>query len=606
MSETSRIDDFRRALAGAARAIARDADVDILFSNDVAPTSGKTARVPSPGPSLEKRLVAEARGAADAMALKLRHHDARLHAAHAPMEAEARAVFDALESARVEALGARAMGGVRSNLSELAEARVRGDSIVRARSAEEVPLSTAVGLIARERLTGDAAPTAARAGLELVAPWIEEKAGAELDALALTLDDQRAFAQLSRRLLEDLELQSAEDPAQADPEEGAEDEQGDEGGGDETAEEGEEGAPAGGEMDMRGEETEEGSDDEQGSDDMEPGDEEASGGEDAAESALASAGRRNWDLSPETEYRAFTTRFDETVEAQELCDEDELGRLRAYLDQQMASSQSVVTRLANRLQRRLLAQQARSWDFDQEEGLLDAGRLARVVVSPGHSLSYKVERETEFRDTVVTLLIDNSGSMRGRPIAIAAICADILTRTLERCGVASEVLGFTTRAWKGGQSREAWLAAGRPGDPGRLNDLRHVVYKRADEPYRHSRRNLGLMMREGLLKENIDGEALLWAHNRLMGRSEERRILMVISDGAPVDDSTASANGGTYLERHLRQVIDWIEKRSPVELIAIGIGHDVTRYYSRAVTLMDADQLAGAMVDQLARLFETA
>jgi cobaltochelatase CobT len=321
---------------------------------------------------------------------------------------------------------------------------------------------------------------------------------------------------------------------------------------------------------------------------------------------FASPGRRNWEASPETDYKAFTTRFDEIVEAGELCDEEELGRLRAYLDQQMGSLQNVVTRLANRLQRRLLAQQARSWDFDQEEGMLDAARLARVVVNPAHALSFKVERDIEFRDTVVSLLIDNSGSMRGRPIAIAAICGDILARTLERCGVATEILGFTTRGWKGGQSREAWLAAGRPSNPGRLNDLRHIVYKRADDPYRRARRNLGLMMREGLLKENIDGEALLWAHNRLIARSEERRILMVISDGAPVDDSTASANGGNYLERHLRQVIEWIERKSPVELIAIGIGHDVTRYYSRAVTIMDADQLAGAMVDQLAMLFESA
>ena len=339
---------------------------------------------------------------------------------------------------------------------------------------------------------------------------------------------------------------------------------------------------------------------------MEAGDERSGAGDDLSESLFASPGRRNWELSPATDYKAFTTRFDEIVEAEELCDEEELGRLRAYLDQQMAGLQNVVTRLANRLQRRLIAQQARSWDFDQEEGLLDAGAAGAGHRQPrAIRLSYKIERDTEFRDTVVSLLIDNSGSMRGRPIAIAAICADILTRTLERCGVATEILGFTTRGWKGGQSREAWLAAGRPPNPGRLNDLRHIVYKRGDEPYRHARRHLGLMMREGLLKENIDGEALLWAHNRLIARPEERRILMVISDGAPVDDSTASANGGTYLERHLRQVIDWIERKSPVELIAIGIGHDVTRYYSRAVTIMDADQLAGAMVDQLARLFET-
>jgi cobaltochelatase CobT len=355
---------------------------------------------------------------------------------------------------------------------------------------------------------------------------------------------------------------------------------------------------------VRPEQSDSEGDDEDSSDEFEPGDDQLADADDS-DSATPGASRRNWDLAPASDYKPFTTRFDEMVEAKELCDEAELSRLRAYLDQQMASSQSVVTRLANRLQRRLMAQQARSWDFDQEEGLLDAARLARVIVNPVHSLSYKVERETEFRDTIVSLLIDNSGSMRGRPIAIAGICADILARTLERCGVASEILGFTTRAWKGGQSREAWLGAGRPSDPGRLNDLRHIVYKRADQPYRHARRNLGLMMREGLLKENIDGEALLWAHQRLIARPEERRILMVISDGAPVDDSTASANGGTYLERHLRQVIGWIEERSSVELTAIGIGHDVTRYYSRAITIMDAEQLGGAMIEQLAQLFES-
>jgi len=601
-----RIDLFRRALAGAARAIAKDADVDVVFATEAAPASGKTARVPSPGPALEPRLVAEARGAADSVALRLRHHDASLHTRLAPADADARAVFDALEIARVEALGAKAMGGVRDNLNRLTEARVRGDAITRARTAEEVPLSTAVGLLARERLTGEAPPQAALSGLKLITPWIEEKAAAELDALALTLDDQAAFARLSRRLLEDLELATAEDLAEERSEEGGDEAEGEQGGGDDPAEQGEDDTPAGGDVEMRGEEAQEGQADDGGADEFEMGDEETSAGEDVTDSLFASAGRRNWDLAPETDYKVYTQRFDEIVEAVELCDEEELGRLRSYLDQQMGGLQNVVTRLANRLQRRLLAQQARSWDFDQEEGLLDAARLARVVVSPGHSLSYKIERDTEFKDTVVSLLIDNSGSMRGRPIAIAAICADILARTLERCGGQTEILGFTTRGWKGGQSREAWLADGRPPSPGRLNDLRHIIYKRADEPYRHARRHLGLMMREGLLKENIDGEALLWAHNRLIARPEERRILMVISDGAPVDDSTASANGGSYLERHLRQVIEWIEKRSTVELIAIGIGHDVTRYYERAVTIMDADQLAGAMVEQLARLFETA
>ena len=599
-----RIDLFRRVLAGAARAIARDSEVEVVFASDNSPASGKTARVGSPGPSLEPRLVAEARGAADSAALRLRYHDPRLHARIAPVDVEARSVFDALEMARIEALGARSMGGVRNNLAQLTEARVRGDAIMRARNAEEVPLSTAIGLIARERLTGEPPPRAASGGLKLVVPWIEKKAAAELDALALTLDDQAAFAKLSRRLLEDLDLASAEDLNQEDPDEAGDDAEGEEGGSEDSADESDDATPGGGDAEMRGEEVEDQDAEGDSNQEMEAGEEEASAGDDLSESTFASPGRRNWDLTPETDYKAFTTRFDEIVESDELCDEEELGRLRAYLDQQMAGLQNVVTRLANRLQRRLMAQQARSWDFDQEEGLLDAARLARVVVSPGHSLSYKIERDTDFRDTVVSLLIDNSGSMRGRPIAIAAICGDILARTLERCGVATEILGFTTRGWKGGQSREAWLSAGRPANPGRLNDLRHIIYKRADEPYRHARRNLGLMMREGLLKENIDGEALLWAHNRLIARPEERRILMVISDGAPVDDSTASANGGSYLERHLRQVIEWIEKRSSVELIAIGIGHDVTRYYSRAVTLMDADQLAGAMVEQLARLFD--
>ena len=597
------IELFRRALAGAARAIARDPEVEVAFASDAAPASGKTARVPSPGPNLQRKLVAEARGAADSVALRLRHHDERLHMLGAPLDPDARLVFDALETARVEALGARTMAGVRSNLAELTEVRVRGDAIIRARSADEVPLSTAIGLLARERLTGDAPPTSAKPGLDLVASWIEEKAGVELDALSLMIDDQAAFAKVARRLLEDLDLSATPEESDQPPEEGGDDEEGDQGGADDGDDDTETG-PSAGEAEMRAEQVDEEGDPETTPQDMELGEDEMSDGDDASESALNAPARRNWDLSPETDYKPYTTRFDEMVESADLCDEEELTRLRAYLDQQMGGLHNVVTKLANRLQRRLMAQQARSWDFDQEEGLLDAARLARVVVNPMHSLSYKIERDTEFRDTVVSLLIDNSGSMRGRPIAIAAICADILARTLERVGVQSEVLGFTTRAWKGGQSREQWLAEGRPPVPGRLNDLRHILYKRADEPYRHARRNLGLMMREGLLKENIDGEALLWAHRRLLARPEERRILMVISDGAPVDDSTASANGGTYLERHLRTVIGWIEEKSGIELAAIGIGHDVTRYYRRAVTIMDAEQLGGALIEQLAALFE--
>ena len=606
MSDRNPLDAFRSVLAGAARAIARDHEVELGLTAEAPGTQGKQIKAPMPGRTLPEREVAEARGFADAAALKLRHHNAAMHAKSAPKDELARAVFNAAEQARVEALGARAMEGVRANLARLVDMRLRTDPLSRARVREEVPLATAIGLIVRERLTGEAVPEAARPALAMVSEWIEDKAGADLDALAMVLDDQAAFAQMLGRVLQDLELVEGdlvpeEDRDKGDEADGDEEQQG------ENQEDGEDDSSgAEGQAEMRPEQGE-GGDDETETDwsEQEMDSAEQGSGEDGEEGAVPTRPNRPLsDLPPQFDYKMFTTRFDETVEASELCDEEELGRLRSYLDQQLVHLQSAVTKLANRLQRRLMAQQSRSWEFDQEEGLLDAARLARVIVNPAHSLSYKVERDTEFRDTVVTLLIDNSGSMRGRPISIAAISADILARTLERCGVKVEILGFTTRAWKGGQSREKWLGEGRPANPGRLNDLRHIVYKRADDPWRRARRNLGLMMREGLLKENIDGEALLWAHARLIARPEERRILMVISDGAPVDDSTLSVNSGTYLERHLRQVIGWIEERSPVELVAIGIGHDVTRYYSRAVTIMDAEQLGGTMIGQLADLFD--
>jgi len=601
------LEAFRQVLAGAARAMAREPELELAFTAEQPSAQGKAVKVPMPGRTLPEREVAEARGFADAAALKLRHHNPALHARVAPGDEVARGVFDAAEQARVEALGARGMAGVRANLARATDMRMRTDPITRARNRAEVPLGTAIGLLVRERLTGEAPPEAARAGLDLVAGWIEEKGGADLDALALAIDDQAAFASLAAKLLRDLELVEGEDPAESDPSDGEEGEGGDESEGEDGEDKPEEPGGGEGEAEVRVEQSESADEDADGEyDDQELGEAEDGLGEEGEEGMMPVRPNRPLsDLPPQFDYRIFTTKYDEVVEAPELCDEQELTRLRAYLDQQLTHLQGAVTKLANRLQRRLMAQQSRSWDFDQEEGLLDAARLARVVVNPAHSLSYKVERETEFRDTIVSLLIDNSGSMRGRPISIAAISADILARTLERCGVKVEILGFTTRAWKGGQAREAWLSQGRPPNPGRLNDLRHIVYKSADEPWRRARRNLGLMMREGLLKENIDGEALLWAHARLIARPEERRILMVISDGAPVDDSTLSVNSGTYLERHLRQVIGWIEARSPVELVAIGIGHDVTRYYERAVTIMDAEQLGGAMIEQLAALFDT-
>ena len=609
MADQSPLEALRLALGGAARAMAHEPEVELSYSADAPSMLGKTLKVPMPARSLPAEQVAEARGFADGYALKLRHHNAAVHNRAAPGDAVARAVFDSVEQARIEAIGGRGMEGVRQNLNSALEMRLRSDPLARARTRDEVPLSTAVALIARERLTGQAPPASAGPGLAMVRDWIEEKAGKDLDGLALAIDDQAAFAKLATRLLEDLELidgeiEPTDDDASDDQGEGQDQDQGE----DEQDSEDDQGGGSDSDMEMRGESENDTSEDgeDRATDEESPTDSDADFGSDGEDGMMPVRPNRPLsDMPPQFDYRAYTEQFDEVIAAGELCDAEELTRLRAYLDQQLVHLQGAVTKLANRLQRRLMAQQNRSWDFDQEEGMLDAARLARVVVNPMQSLSYKIERDTDFRDTVVTLLIDNSGSMRGRPISIAAISADIMARTLERCGVKTEILGFTTRAWKGGQSREHWLGGGRPAHPGRLNDLRHIVYKRADEPWRHARKSLGLMMREGLLKENIDGEALLWAHSRLVSRSEERKVLMVISDGAPVDDSTLSVNSGTYLERHLRQVIGWIEARSPVELVAIGIGHDVTRYYQRAVTIMDAEQLGGTMVEQLASLFDT-
>ncbi|MCB2014718.1 MAG: cobaltochelatase subunit CobT [Sphingobium sp.] len=606
MTARSSLDAFKAILSGTARAIARDAEVEVGFTADAPHMVGKAIKVPAPGRTLPHDQVMLARGFADADALKLRHHNAKLHAGAAPAEAIAHAVYDAAEQARVEAIGARSMAGVRDNLSAALDLRLKSDAIVRANNFEEVPLPTAVALMVRERLTGQPVPEAAQKGVDLVRDWIETKAGGDLDALPLALDDQRAFQQLTNSLLEHLALVEADNPDEPTDDDGESDEESAEQEQDESDQGEEETGDSDATTEARGEqgegETEDG--ESEYSDDLDAmSDEDAEGMGDEGMMPVR-PNRPMSDLPPGFDYKAFTTAHDEVIAATELCDADELARLRGFLDQQMASLHGAVTKLANRLQRRLMAQQSRAWEFDQEEGMLDAARLARIVIDPTRSLSYKIERDTEFRDTVVTLLIDNSGSMRGRPISIAAISADIMARTLERCGVKTEILGFTTRAWKGGQSREDWLAAGRPPMPGRLNDLRHIIYKKADEPWRRARNSLGLMMREGLLKENIDGEALLWAHARLVARPEERRILMVISDGAPVDDSTLSVNSGVYLERHLRQVIEWIETRSPVQLVAIGIGHDVTRYYKRAVTIMDAEQLGGTMVEQLAGLFD--
>ena len=596
---------FKQAVAGCVRAIAGDPDLEVTYAADRSSLAGHKVHLPEPARRLSENDVAVTRGLGDAIALRVACHNAKVHRRLAPDGQQARAVYDAVEQARCEAIGAQRMDGVRSNLSAMLEDKFDRAEFHDIGERADAPMEEAIALMARQRLTGEAPPKNARPIVDQWRDMIEDKAGADLDKLAASLDDQWRYAEAVRDILFSLDMadelgsQSDSDEDGDDADESPEDSDPARG---ESGEDMDEKTPDGQESEVAGDEDEVGEADDADMTGEDFADDENSVDRDPSSDAQRPDGSRS--NEPLSAYKIFTTGHDELIAAEDLCPPEELERLRGFLDKQLANLHGAVARLANRLQRRLLAQQNRAWDFDLEEGILDPARLSRVVTDPLSPLSFKQERETEFRDTVVSLLIDNSGSMRGRPITVAATCADILARTLERCGVKVEILGFTTRAWKGGQAREEWLRAGKPARPGRLNDLRHIIYKSADAPWRRARRNLGLMMREGLLKENIDGEALQWAYNRLLGRPEQRRVLMVISDGAPVDDSTLSVNSGNYLEHHLRHVIAEIENRSPVELIAIGIGHDVTRYYSRAVTIIDAEELAGAMTDQLAELFE--
>jgi cobaltochelatase CobT len=595
---------FKKAVATCLRAISRKPDMEVQYASDRPTLAGQKARLPEPPRKLSARDAAITRGIADSFALKLATHDVTVHRKLMPEGTMGRRIYEAVEQARCEAIGARRMAGVKANLGAMLEDRYHRGNYSDVSDRADAPMEEALALLVRERLTGETPPPSAAKLVDVWREHIEGKAAGDLNGLEDVIGDQTAFARRIRDLLVSLDMA---DELGNDVEEEDDNEAGEQGKPDENESQGEdendesqsEAQPQ--ETDATGEEQESGETESAETDSDEMVDDADADAREAGESARPEPPLSN--RPPENDYKIYSEKFDEVIEADDLCETAELDRLRAFLDKQLAPLQGAVARLANRLQRRLMAQQNRAWEFDLEEGMLDTARLPRIVLDPMQPLSFKREKDTNFRDTIVTLLLDNSGSMRGRPITVAATCADILARTLERCGVKVEILGFTTRAWKGGQSREAWLGAGKPANPGRLNDLRHIVYKSADAPWRRARRNLGLMMREGLLKENIDGEALLWAHKRLLGRPEQRKILMMISDGAPVDDSTLSVNPGNYLEKHLRYVIEEIETRSPVELIAIGIGHDVTRYYRRAVTIVDAEELAGAMTEQLASLF---
>ncbi len=598
-------ENFKQATEATARALSGHDDVALVFGGQHADVDmhGKTIHLPALPHAFDAAVVPAMRGLADGMALKLRYHDPLLHRKMMPADAGARAVYEALEEARIEAVGTEDYPGAAGNIEAVLRQDTRQKKLDRVTAMDDAPLAAAVRFYAREVLTGRAAPAEAQKLLNVWKPWLKSHVDADdLAKLKAARGDQAAFAELAHSLLKKMdmpdELADAPPPSEAGAEQDGKQGEDAEQSKEETTAQSP--SPSGGRENEDGDQAEQSTEMEGG---FETGENDGADGGGEAETARSNAPRAGAN-TPFGNYKIYTDAFDEIIKANDLCDPEELQKLRKTLDKQMTHLHSVITRLANKLQRKLMAQQTRAWEFDLDEGILDSARLSRIVANPHYPVTYKQEKHAEFRDTVVTLLIDNSGSMRGRPITIAAISTDILARTLERCGVRVEILGFTTRAWKGGAAREKWLADGKPPFPGRLNDLRHIIYKDADSPWRHARPSLGLMLREGLLKENIDGEALLWAYNRLMGRAEQRKILMVISDGAPVDDSTLSANQGNYLEEHLRRVIDWIETRAGVQLVAIGIGHDVTRYYRRAVTLTDAEELGGVITEKLAELFD--
>ncbi len=593
------LEPFKRATIATMRALAENDELDITFGHGTPAASGNRIRVPLPAVGSTDAQINVIRGVGDEFALRLRYHDAAIYKRRAPREGPAEEMFRWVEDARIASIGSLRMQGVAQNLDASLESQCQEAAFDTITTETEAPLSVAVGLLVREHLTGRKLPPSAENVVKHWREFVESRAGSDIEALRECLLDQDRFAKVSRSILTDLGLAAEFD----DPPELEENDQDSETV-DESSESDSDASPEDVVLDddsMADEDAEGETSTMQMEADMDLSDLGAESDPDEAPNITRDeSGRIRMDVN----YQAFTSEFDEMVRAEELCDPEELTRLRSMLDQQLVSLQHATSKLANRLQRRLMAKQNRSWEFDLEEGILDASRLALVVADPMNPLAYKQEKEVKFRDTVVTMLIDSSGSMRGRSITIAAMCADILGRTLERCSVKVEILGFTTRAWRGGQSRERWIQAGKPSNPGRLNDLRHIVYKAADDPWRRARRNLGLMMREELLKENIDGEALIWAHNRIVVRQEQRKVLMVISDGLPVDNSTLLVNPSNYLEQHLKYAIDVIENQSPVELIAIGIGHDVTHHYHRAVTITDAEQLGGAMTEQLAALFD--
>ena len=585
--ESSSNESLKEAVSAATRALAQDPELEISFGG--MPSS--SSKLVLSNPPSRKSELASFRGRADALACSKRFSSNEISIDTGSVKLNS--LLTKLEDVRVEILGSKEYEGVSNNLNARFEDKCKAFASVEEKEdlLEPALESWLRQILLEEKLT--------KSQLKVLKPWknlLNDKGSSYKNELLESLEDQIQFAETSRKLLHALEIDESNTDEDLDQESSDSEDTDSEENNSDTSED---------DMELDSDMSQEMDSPEMMEEDMEIGDVDEDAIVDENQEIISNNSwlERLVEQTLNFEYKVYSREYDEEILAEEMCSSEELQRLRRHLDQLMGPSKSTISKLAHRLQRFLLAQQNRSWEFNKEEGLLDASKLHKIVLDPITPLSYKIEKETDFRDTVVSILVDSSGSMRGRSMTVAAICADIISTTLERCNVKTEVLGFTTKQWKGGESRKRWVEDDKPENPGRLNDIRHIVFKSADTSWRRGQKNFGLMLREGLLKENVDGEALIWAHDRLARRQEQRKILMVISDGAPVDDSTLSTNPNNYLDLHLRQVIHSIETKSPINLIAIGIGHDVTRYYQKAVTIHRAEELGGVMLDQLTELF---
>ncbi len=582
MEDKQALENFKNAVFSTAKAIARKT-ISIEDQQEVS-----KVHVPKVISVDNSDEILEARAAADSEALRIRYNDENISKKNEPKGKISKSLYKIAEKIRYEKIGADEYQGIKNNFNNFYKKKILHSEV-----HSQNFIADAFEAYLRKNLMNLEIDENKKQDFKRWDDLFDKKISGQLENLSSSIDNQKTYTDLVNSIINELEIND-----QKNEPENIENENGDENNSENQNQ-----------QQSMEEENQPSKSQEFDMDNIVPeiefdpsmNDEEAML-EDSDDENIPEGPRQPLKDGNPRKYSIFTNQFDKIIDAKELITEDEIRKLRGNLDIQLSSLQNFISRLANKLQRKLLAKQNRSWSFDLEEGILDASKLPRVIMDPFNSLSYKKEKDVEFKDTVVTLLIDNSGSMRGRPISIAAICADILSRTLERCSVKVEILGFTTLNWKGGKSRELWMK-NKKNNPGRLNDLCHIIYKSADTPWRRAKNNLGLMLKEGILKENIDGEAILWAHNRLKKRKEERKIIMVISDGAPVDDSTLSVNSGNYLEQHLKKVVKWIEDSKDIEINAIGIGHDVSNYYKQALKIADVQELGDAMVDRLVELF---